>query len=70
MFWKKKNKKKKSFGDIKDIRKVKDDTIITDYLTDGLLVFDNNSRLSLFNPQFERLFEGRKEKIVSKSILE
>lgn len=70
MFWKKKNKKKKSFGDIKDIRKVKDDTIITDYLTDGLLVFDNNSRLSLVNPQVERLFEVRKEKILRKSILE
>ncbi len=70
MFWKKKNKKKKSFGDIKNIREVRDDTIITDYLTDGLLVFDNNSRLSLVNPQVERLFEVRKEKILRKSILE
>lgn len=73
MFWKKKNKKKKSFGDIKDIkdiREVRGDTIITDYLTDGLLVFDNNSKLSLVNPQAERLFEARKEKILRKSILE
>jgi len=70
MFWKKKNKKKKSFGDTKDIREIIDDTIITDYLTDGLLVFDNNSRLSLVNPQVERLFEVRKEKILRKSILE
>lgn len=73
MFWKRKNKKKKSFGDIKNIkniRKVKDNTIITNYLTDGLLVFDRNSRLSLVNPQAERLFEVRKEKILGKSILE
>jgi len=70
MFWKKKNKKKKSFGDVKDIREIIDDTIITDYLTDGLLVFDNNSRLSLVNPQVERLFKVRKEKILGKSILE
>jgi len=70
MFWKKENKKKESFGDIEDIREVGDDTIITNYLTDGLLVFDKNSRLFLVNPQAERLLEVRKEKILGKSILE
>jgi len=73
MFWKRKNKKKKSFRDIKDIkdiREVGDDTIITNYLTDGLLVFDKNSRLFLVNPRAERLLEVRKEKILGKSILE
>lgn len=73
MFWKRKNKKKKSLGntkDIKDIREIRDDTIITDYLTDGLLVFDRNSRTSLVNPQAERLLEVRKEEILGKSILE
>ena len=73
MFWKRKNKKKKSFRDIKDIkdiREVGDDTIITNYLTDGLLVFDKNSRLFLVNPQAERLLEVKKEKILGKSILE
>jgi len=70
MFWKRKNKKKESFEDIKDIREVGDDAIITNYLTDGLLVFDKNSRLSLINPQAERLLEVRKEKILGRSILE
>ncbi|MBZ9578171.1 PAS domain-containing protein, partial [Patescibacteria group bacterium] len=73
MFWKKENKKKESFGDVKDIKDIREvggDTIITNYLTDGLLVFDRNSRLSLVNPQAERLFEVRKEKILRRSILE
>ncbi len=70
MFWRKENKKKESFGDVKDVGEVRDDTIITNYLTDGLLVFDRNSRLSLVNPQAEKFFEVRKKEILGKSILE
>lgn len=43
--------------------------IITN-LVDGLLVFDNENKLSLMNPQAEDFFEVKIEKIVGKSVLE
>jgi len=43
---------------------------ITNYLTDGLLVFNKESKLTLVNPQAERLFEIIEEKVLGKSILE
>ncbi len=55
MFWKKKNNNK---GKVYQGSLVADATI-TDYLTDGLLVFDSNSKLSLVNPQAEKFFEVR-----------
>jgi len=66
MFWKKKNNNK---GEVYQGSLVADATI-TDYLTDGLLVFDSNSKLSLVNPQTEELFKVKKEKILGQSILE
>lgn len=61
MFWRKKEKVyEKFYGE---------DTTITNYLTDGLLLFDRNGRLSLVNPQAEKLFEVSKEEILGKSIL-
>lgn len=48
----------------------KNDLIITNYLTDGLLVFDDKNKIVLANPQAERLFEIKEENILGKSILE
>jgi len=45
------------------------DISITNYLTDGLIVFNKNNKVILFNPQAERFFEVREEKIIGKSIL-
>ncbi len=61
MFWKRKNKNKVFFGD---------GAAITNYLSDGLLVFDKDSKLVLVNPQAEEFFQIRKERILRKSILE
>jgi len=58
MFWKNKNNENEN------------NTIITDYLVDGLLVFDRNNKLSLINPQAEKFFGAREEKLLGKSILE
>jgi len=66
MIWEKKSKNKKEVYR----ETLKNDTAITNYLTDGLLIFDINSKLSLVNPQAEKFFEVRKEKILGKSILE
>lgn len=67
MLWQKKNKNKEdfSFDNDKNLNEM-----ITNYLTDGLLVFNNKSKLVLFNPQAEKFFEIKKEKILGKSILE
>lgn len=46
------------------------DMIITNYLTDGLLVFDSANKLALLNPSAEMLFEVLEEKVLGKSILE
>lgn len=64
MFWKKRNNKE-VFG-----KEEIANEMITDYLTDGLLVFDKESKVSLVNPQAESFFEVRKEKLLGKSILE
>lgn len=46
------------------------DIKITNYLTDGLLVFDKNSRVVLFNPRAEMFFEVIEANVLGKSILE
>ena len=43
---------------------------ITEYLADGLLVFDRNSRVVLVNAKTEELFEVKREKLLGKSIFE
>ncbi|MBU3942531.1 PAS domain S-box protein [Patescibacteria group bacterium] len=63
MFFKKKSNR------IDDLTK-KSDTAITNYLTDGLLLFDTSSRIVLVNPQAERFFEIIEEKVFGKTILE
>ena len=70
MFWKKKNNpptdgEEKIYGELP----IKDVGII-DYLTDGLLVFDGKSKLSLINSCAEEFFKVKKEKILGKAILE
>lgn len=69
MFWKRKNKFEQS-EEIDGVVEINDDTIITDYLADGLLVFDRNSKVSLVNPVAEKFFKVKKEDILGKSILE
>jgi len=63
MFWKKKNNNNNNvfFGS---------DITIANYLSDGLLVFDNNNKLILVNLQAEEFFQIRKEKILDKTILD
>ena len=46
------------------------DIKVTNYLTDGLLVFDKNSRVILFNPRAEMFFEVIEANVLGKSILE
>lgn len=46
------------------------DLIITNYLTDGLLVFDKNNRLFLINPQGQNLLDVAREESIGKSVLE
>jgi len=63
MFWKKKQVEKKIPGpEIKDIA-------IADYLTDGLLIFDQNNKLILINPQAEKFFEIKEENALGKSMI-
>ena len=58
------NKKEDSIlGETFDIK-------ITNYLTDGLLVFDKNGRVVLFNPRAEMFFEVIEADVLGKSILE
>ncbi len=65
MFWKKKKNKEEIYG-----WSVEQDIRLIDYLVDGLLVFDKNSRLSLANSQAERFFEIDRKEILGKTILE
>jgi len=60
MFWKKNNNKPFLGSDL----------TIANYLSDGLLIFDENNKLVLVNLQAEEFFQIRKEKILGKSILE
>lgn len=46
------------------------DITITNYLADGLLVFNSKNKLTLLNPKAEMLFEVLEEKALGKSILE
>lgn len=67
MFWgKKKNKKEEEFYE--NLRE--NGLTITDYFTDGLLIFDKDSKIVLVNPRAEKFFGVEKEKILGKSILE
>ncbi len=61
MFWKKKkqNNVNHNIGDL----------TITDYLIDGLLIFDRDNKVVLANPRVEKFFEVRQEDILDKSIL-
>ncbi|MBU2545303.1 GHKL domain-containing protein [Patescibacteria group bacterium] len=43
---------------------------ITNYLTDGLLVFNSENKLTLLNPRAEMLFEVLEGRVLGKSILE
>lgn len=67
MLWKNKKEKNKQ-EPLKEF--FKDETSIINYLTDGLLVFDKNSKISLINDQAEEFFGVGREKILEKSILE
>lgn len=67
MFWrKKKNKKEEEFYE--NLRE--NDLAITDYFTDGLLIFDKNSKVVLINPRAEEFFKVKEEKILGESILD
>lgn len=46
------------------------DLTITNYLTDGLLVFDRNNRLFLINPKGQKLLDVTQEEALGKSVLE
>lgn len=46
------------------------DLTITNYLTDGLLVFDKNNRLFLINPQGQRILDVNQDEALGKSVLE
>jgi len=56
-------KKDSTLGETFDIK-------ITNYLTDGLLVFDKNNKIILFNPRAEMFFEVVEANVLGKSILE
>ncbi|PIR72667.1 MAG: hypothetical protein COU42_00350 [Candidatus Nealsonbacteria bacterium CG10_big_fil_rev_8_21_14_0_10_36_24] len=63
---KKKNKKEGEFyGNLRE-----NGLTITDYFTDGLLIFDKNNKVVLINPWAEEFFGVEKEKILGKSILD
>jgi len=63
MFLKKKQEEQKTPGpEIKDIS-------IANYLTDGLLIFDQNNKLILMNPQAEKFFEVNKANALGRSII-
>ncbi len=68
MFWNKKNKEEtfRQNGNQKFYGK---DIEIIDYLTDGILVFDEENRLSLANLQIEKFFGARREDVIGKTIL-
>lgn len=78
MFWKKKRKTKEEFYEdfLKEIngnsQRAKTEKIlaVVTYLADGLLVFDKNSKLSLINPQAEKLLNVESERVLGKLILE
>jgi len=66
MFLGKKNKDKEElYGELPI-----EDAAIIDYLTDGLLVFNEKNKLLLINSCAEGFFEVKKEKILGKSVLE
>ncbi len=66
MFWgKKKNKKEKEFYE--NLRE--NGLTITDYFIDGLLIFDEDSKIALVNPQAEKFFGVKEGKILGESIL-
>ncbi len=70
MFWKKKNNLPTG-GEEKPYRELPiKDVAIIDYLTDGLLVFNEKNKLLLINSCAEGFFEVKKEKILGKSVLE
>jgi signal transduction histidine kinase len=64
-FWENKKPKK----DYEEVLNGSDLTI-TNYLTDGLLVFDKNNRLFLINPQGQDLLDITKDESIGKSVLE
>ncbi len=68
MFWNKKNKEEtfRQNGNQKFYGK---DIEIIDYLMDGILVFDENNRLSLANFQIEKFFGVKKKDIIGKTSL-
>ncbi len=66
MFWKKENKDEEKFYKGFPM----EDAAIINYLTDGLLVFDERGKLLLINSYAKEFFEVKKEKILGKSILE
>jgi len=44
--------------------------MITDYFTDGLLIFDKDNKIILLNPKAEEFFEVKEENVLGESILE
>ena len=69
MFWKKKKPSKDFLENMKEINSEAESAIIN-YLADGLLVFNKDNRLSLINPQAEKLLKVEKEEVLGKGILE
>jgi len=63
MFW----KRKKEFNENLEVKE--NMPAIIAYLKDGILVFDHDNKLSLINPQAEKLFKVSAEKVIGKSIL-
>ena len=67
MFWNK-NKKNKIIEPAQWL--YENEVTISQYLTDGLLVFDSENNLFLINPAAENFLEVKKEDIIGKSVLE
>jgi len=65
MFWKKKSQKNEEENGLNG-----SDVVITNYLTDGLLVFDRSNRLFLINPQAKKILEVEETESLGRSSLE
>lgn len=75
MFWKKRKNKKEENNDarenaINDPREFFEKDEIVNYLSDGLLVFNNYNKLVLINPRAEEFFKVKSEEVLGSSIFD
>jgi len=70
-FWKKENKKNNNKKEEWFYESLPGTNLmITDYFTDGLLIFDKDNKIILLNPKAEEFFEVKEENVLGESILE